>query len=71
MPKLPVVRPKEMVKFLQKRQFAIRKTKSGHIVMIHPDGRRTTVPIHNKTLAKGTLHGIFKQTKISPEEFNK
>lgn len=69
MPKLPQVKPKELVKFLQKRGFVSRKTKSGHIFFQHPNGRTTVVPMHNKSLAKGTLNGILKQADIPVEQF--
>lgn len=37
----------------------------------HPDGRHTVVPIHNKSLGKGTLKAILRQSKISVEELLK
>ncbi len=37
--------------------------------MIHPDGRRTTVPIHGKRdLGKGILHQIMKDAGLSNED---
>ncbi len=68
MPKLPQVKPKELVKFLIRRGFVSRKTKSGHGFFQHPNGRTTVVSVHNKPLAKGTLSGILKQTDITLEE---
>ncbi|HBC45276.1 TPA: hypothetical protein DCZ81_03860 [Candidatus Collierbacteria bacterium] len=68
MPKLPQVKPKELVRLLEKRGFVARKTKSGHVFFQHPGGRTTIVSIHNKPLAKGTLSGILKQTGISVDE---
>ena len=68
MPKLPQVRPKKLVKLLKKEGFVERKTKSGHIFFYHEDGRTTTVAIHNKPLAKGTLRGILRQIEMSVEE---
>ncbi len=68
MPKLPQVKPKELVRLLEKRGFVPRKTKSGHVFFQHPSGRTTIVSIHNKPLAKGTLSGILKQTGVSVEE---
>ncbi len=68
MPKLPQVKPKHLLKFLQKKGFESRKTKSGHVFLQHPNGKTTIVPVHNKPLFKGTLSGILKQTGISVEE---
>jgi len=42
----------------------------SHIVLRHPDGRWTTVPIHrSKDVAKGTLRKIIKDAGVSVEEF--
>lgn len=71
MPKLPQVKPKNLLKFLQKRGFVSKKTKSGHIFLQHPNGKTTVVSMHNKPLAKGTLHGILKQTDIELEDLIK
>lgn len=68
MPKLPQVKPRELINFLQKQGFVSRKTKGGHIFFSHPNGKTTVVPFHNQPLAKGTLKGILKQTDISLEK---
>lgn len=65
MPRLPQVKPRDLVKVIEKRGFVARKTKSGHIFFQHPNGKTTVVSIHNKPLAKGTLSGILKQTNIT------
>ncbi len=72
MTKLPIVKPKDVVKTLQKAGFYIaRKGKGSHLWLKHPDGRHTSVAIHNKPIAKGTLSAILNQTEISKEEFLK
>lgn len=71
MPKLPQVKYRVVENILMKKGFSKRSTKSSHMVFTHPDGRRTVVPVHNKTLPKGTLHAILRQADISLDEFLK
>lgn len=71
MTKLPIVRPKRAVRALLKKGFLMRKSKSSHVILKHPDGRRVVVPIHPRPIPKGTLHKILKKAEISPEEFKK
>jgi predicted RNA binding protein YcfA (HicA-like mRNA interferase family) len=65
MPKLPQITPRTMIRILKKKGFIARTTKSSHLVFVHPDGRRTVIAVHNKPLAKGTLHGILQQTELT------
>ncbi|MBI3559000.1 hypothetical protein HY085_01260 [Candidatus Gottesmanbacteria bacterium] len=39
--------------------------------MHHPDCHRTTVPVHNKPLFKGTFHKILKQSGLNYEQLKK
>lgn len=71
MTKLPVVRPKEAVQAFLKKGFLIRKGKSSHVVLKHPDGRMVVVAIHPRPIPTGTLYKILKQAEISPEELKK
>jgi len=42
----------------------IRIKGSHHVYANRENGKRTVVPVHNKDLKKGTLHGILKQAGI-------
>ncbi|MEK6887534.1 MAG: type II toxin-antitoxin system HicA family toxin [Candidatus Aenigmatarchaeota archaeon] len=43
----------------------------SHVRYVHPDGRKTVVPVHaNEDLGKGMLHEILKQAKISHKEYD-
>ena len=46
MPKLPVVKARELIKTLNKLGFYKYHQAGSHIQLKHPDGRRTTVPNH-------------------------
>ncbi len=70
MPKLPVVKSKEMVKVLRKMGFLKFHQVGSHAQFKHQDGRRTTVPIHSgKEITRGMLKAILKDINISVEEF--
>ena len=57
-----------MCKILEKLEFK----KVHHVRYIHPDGRRTVVPVHgNEMLARGLINEILKQVKLSRDEYEK
>lgn len=61
--------PKEIIDFLLKNGFELIRVKgSHHILKNRQTGMRTVVPMHNKDLKKGTLHGILKQAGIDPDK---
>ena len=53
MPPVPAVRGSQVVGALEKAGFAVARINGSHHIMRHPDGRRTTVPVH----AAGGLPG--------------
>ena len=71
MPKLPVLKPKLLLKILQKAGFEINHTTGSHYILYHPDGRRVTLPYHTKDLPKGTVHAILKVAGISLDDLKK
>ena len=45
--KLPIVRAADLIKALEKLGFTCtRKSKESHFRYVHPDGKKTTVPVH-------------------------
>lgn len=71
--KLPILKPVEVIRVLEKMGFARRrKSKGGHLRYVHSDGRRTTVPMHKgKDISRGLLRKILKDVDISVEELKK
>ena len=71
MAKLPVVKPKEVIRALQHVGFYIHHQTGSHARLIHPTNPtlRVTVPIHNKDLPKGTLANILRQAGLTVDEF--
>jgi len=71
MPKLARVSGKTTIACLIKLGFKKVRQKGSHVILIKstPEGNiGCVVPLH-KELAIGTLNGILKQAKVSPEEF--
>ena len=55
---------------MEKLGFEKRYSKGSHVRFVHPDGRRTVVPIHsNEEIGIGLLKEILKQVKLSKEEY--
>ena len=72
MPKLPVIKAKDLLKTLTKMGFVKHHQAGSHIQMKHPDGRRTTVPYRpSKEIPRGTLKGIIDDLGIDVEDFIK
>ena len=72
MPKPPVVKPKEVIKALRKKGFAIDHISGSHYVMYDIDKTlRTVIAYHNKPIKRKTIMSILKSANISVEEFKK
>lgn len=70
MPKLPIIKDRQLIKALKKIGFVEhRETSSSHLVLKHPDGRITIVARHSgKDIPRGTLSGILKDVNITSQE---
>jgi predicted RNA binding protein YcfA (HicA-like mRNA interferase family) len=50
--------------------FKIVRKHGSHVVLKHPDGRLTVVPVHSgEDIGTGLLNKIIKDTRLSKEEF--
>ena len=67
--KLPVISGEDMVKFLIKQGFSVRRQTSSHIIM-QKEWRVFSIPLHRE-LKKGTLIAILKQAGIMPDDFKR
>ena len=67
--KLPIIKPKVLVKALQRGGFIIDYQTGSHIYMKHLDNpaQISTIPYHNRDLAKGTLKSILRQLDMKSE----
>jgi len=71
MPKLRRVSGQEAVRALQRLGFVPVRQRGAHVVLKRqtPEGGvGCVVPLHRE-LAIGTLRGILKQARVTPEEF--
>lgn len=71
MSKLPAVKPKRVIRALERAGFEIHHTTGSHYILKHPGapGLRVTVPYHNQDLKRGTLASILNQAGITVDEF--
>ncbi len=70
--KLPSFNSRQVISILMRRGFALDRQSGSHAVFIHPDGRRTTVPIHGKRdLGKGILHQIMRDAELTFDDMLK
>ncbi len=67
MPKLPVVKPKQVIKALKKMGFVEVRKKGSH-VQLKRGNLLVTVPFHNRDLNTTTLKSILRQSKTSIDE---
>ncbi len=69
--KLPVLKPREVVRALERAGFFVHHQADSHARLLHnrrPE-LRVTVPIHSKDLLRTLLKRILKQADLSPEQF--
>jgi predicted RNA binding protein YcfA (HicA-like mRNA interferase family) len=67
--KLPVISGEDMVKFLIKQGFSVRRQTSSHII-VQKEWRVFSIPLHHE-LKKGTQIAILKQAGIILNDFKR
>lgn len=68
MPKLPALKPRHVIRFLEQNGFALDHTSASHFIFYHPAShRRAVVPSHNRDLPKGTLMSLLREAGFSRE----
>jgi predicted RNA binding protein YcfA (HicA-like mRNA interferase family) len=69
MPKLPAVKPRQVIRFLEQQGFVLDRTTGSHFIYYHPVSRRRgVVPKHNRDMPKGTLMSLLREAGFSREE---
>lgn len=59
------MKPKEMIKLLQKNGFVIERSNGSHHFLRNPEtGKTTTVPLHSKDLKVGLENKILKDAGL-------
>ncbi|MGB9683209.1 MAG: type II toxin-antitoxin system HicA family toxin [bacterium] len=70
MPRIPILKPSEVLRALQRLGFIVVRSKGSHL-QLKKGNLLVTVPIHNKDLKPETLRSILRQAKITIEELEK
>ncbi len=72
MPKLPIIKYKDLIKVLMKLGFYLHHQVGSHAQFKNRKGKRITIPIHsNRDIKPGTLKSILRDLEIPTEEFIK
>lgn len=72
MSKLSPIRARELIAILERLGFQKVHQKGSHVRTKHPDGRRTTIPLHSgEKVGIGLLRKILRDVNISRAEFDK
>ncbi len=70
MPKLPTVKPKELIRKLKSLGFIEDHITGSHFILYHPvSKRRAVVPFHLRDIPEGTLSSILRESGITRQEF--
>jgi predicted RNA binding protein YcfA (HicA-like mRNA interferase family) len=67
---LPVVRPRQLIRVLERAGFVVHHVRWSHHYLRHPEKPEllVTVPYPSRDLKRGTLRSILRQAGITPEE---
>jgi predicted RNA binding protein YcfA (HicA-like mRNA interferase family) len=69
-PKLPILKPRELAAILTKLGFQEIRQRGSHKQFRHPDGRVTTVPFHaGRDVSPNLLRKIIEDIRMSVEDF--
>ena len=70
--KIPVVTGGRLVRALTRAGFRVSTIVGSHHVMRHPDGRRTSVPVHGSANVKrGTVAGILAAARMDADDLRR
>lgn len=70
MGRIPVLKPREVIRLLEKHGFKMIRQKGSHCQFKHSDGRQTTVPDHQgRDVAPPLLRQIAKDIEMTIDDF--
>ena len=70
MARLPVISGDDFVKIMDKAGYIWDHTEGSHMILLHPSGRRLSVPRH-KELGRELLRSLIRDAGLSREEFSR
>ena len=66
---LPVLKAEELVAALKRNGFIAARQKGSHLRMKHPDGRVTSIPVHQgQDIGRGLLRKILRDIELSIDQ---
>jgi len=69
MSKLPAVKPRDLVRFLEQNGFVLDHVSGSHFIYYHfASKRRAVVPRHSRDIPKGTLLSLLREAGFSRVE---
>jgi len=69
MSKLPAVRPSDLTRVARRIGFVFDRQKGSHAIFLRAtDRRRVIIPMHNRDLKPGTLHGLLDDMGLTREK---
>ncbi len=69
MSKLPAVRPREIIRFLEQNGFILDHASGSHFIFYHPvSRRRAVVPRHSRDMPKGTLLSLLREAGFTRDD---
>lgn len=68
MARLPTISGDELARVMGLVGFIWDHTEGSHMILLHPDGRRLSVPRHRE-LGRGILKALIRNAGITREEF--
>ena len=71
MPRLPVLRPEQLLNALERAGFHLVRQRGSHARLKHKDGRVVTVPLHSgQDIGRGLLRKILRDAELTPEDLS-
>lgn len=72
MTQVPAVPGAKVIKALERAGFMVARISGSHHIMVHPDGRTVSVPVHaGRDMPKGTLRNILAIIDLSADDLRK
>lgn len=67
MSKVPVLKPRELLRALERAGFHAERQKGSHL-QLKKGNLLVTLPLHPRDINPATLHSILRQARLTPEE---
>ena len=69
MPPLPVLKPGQLIRVLERLGFRVIRQRGSHIRLGHEDGRVVTVSFHaGRDIGRGLLRKVLRDAELSPQD---